>query len=73
MLCFIQHFKGLFLYSRVPGNERIRKTNETGTLPQRPGIYRLAANDIMDCEQQNDYAGDKKAINPRALEPGPEI
>ena len=61
------------MYSRVPGNERIRKTNENGILPHRPWIYRLAANDMMDCEQQNNYAGGKKAINPMALEPGPEI
>jgi len=42
------------VYSRVPGNEKIRKTNETGALPQTPEIYRLAANGMMDCEQEND-------------------
>jgi len=65
------------VYSKIPGNEKIRKTNETGPLPRRPGIYRLAANGMMDCratagfaqtsEQENDYAGGNKAINPRVL------
>jgi len=55
------------VYSKISGNEKIRKTNETGALPRRPGIYRLAANGMMDCEQENDYAGGNKAINPMAL------
>jgi len=55
------------VYPRFPGSEKFRKTNETGALPQRPGIYRLAANGMMDCEQENDYAGGNKAINPRDL------
>jgi len=37
------------------------------TLSRSPGIYRLAANGMMDYEQENDYAGGNKAINPRAL------
>jgi len=65
------------VYSRVPDNEKIRKTNETGALPKIPEIYRLSANGMMDCratagftptsEQENDYASSNKAINPGAL------
>ncbi len=65
------------MYSKIPGNEKIRKNNETGALPQRPGIYRLAANGMMDCratagfaptsEQENDYAGGNEDVNGAGL------